>query len=116
MSCAPRVSADDEEAQPIIIGRTEHDEDVEIAWNPDARQWRTSPTGTTVNGRLIAWRPVTTFSAPSEETMALSLADDCEAQAENHDRMAPFLPPEKEKAAHLRSQRDKYLAVAKKSR
>ena len=116
MTCAPRISADDEDVQPIVLARTEDDQDIEVVWNPDKNIWTSKHSGTAFAGRLLAWRPVEFFAQPEKATMALSLAEDCEIQALKHDRMAPFLPPEKEKAQRLRANRDKYLAIANKSR
>ncbi|MAM83052.1 MAG: hypothetical protein CL472_00010 [Acidobacteria bacterium] len=115
MSCAPRVALDDEEVQPVILARSENDQDLEVVWNPNSNAWRANPTGSAINGRLIAWRPIVAFSEPVEKTMALSLADDCELQAQKHDKMAPFVPQEKQKAELQRGLRDKYLAVANAS-
>lgn len=116
MSCAPRYAADDEEAQPIVLGITENDIEFEIAWNPSAKAWRSHSEGNAITGRFIAWRPVNHYDPPEERTMALSLADNCELQAQKHDAMAPFVPQEKKKAEQERNLRDKYLAVANAGR
>ena len=116
MTCAPRVALEDEDAQPVILARSENDQDLEVVWNPNSNTWRSNPTGSHIEGRLIAWRPIVAFPDPSEKTMALSLADDCELQAQKHDKMGLFVPQEKQKAELQRNLRDKYLAVANASK
>jgi hypothetical protein len=122
MECAPRVADDDAfEQRERILARTEHGEDLVVVYSiaspGGSGAWRRveSPE-TAIRGALIAWRPVPELGEPDARTIARSMAHHAAIGAEKAERMARFLPQEKERAERLRAEEKHHLEIANRKR
>jgi len=123
MDCAPRRpdDADPFETPERILARTEGGEDVMVVWSIPSEDgpngWcRIEGAKTAVKERLVAWRPIPQINEPDERIVARSLAHICGEDAEKAERMARFLPQEKERGERLRAEQAKHLEIANRRR
>ncbi len=122
MECAPRRPDDADAFDPAerIVARTEKGDDVTVVWSIPSEEgpngWCRFEDRTSVTERLIAWRPVPQIADPDDRIVARSLAHHCGEQAEKAERMARFVPQEKERGERLRAEQAKHLETANRRR